>query len=153
MNTTVWRWFPHGLIGAMGIVFAVNIYMVYDAYQTFPGVAGQDGFDLSNEYKRVLATARQQAALGWQVEAEVTGQHLPVLHLTDRARTPLTATAIEARAERPLGPPDPTPLTFRPIGEGRYKADTSLYTGQWDIMLTVQSDGQQYHATRRVVVR
>jgi nitrogen fixation protein FixH len=152
MNTTVWRWFPHGLIGTMGIVFAVNVYMVYDAYHTFPGVAGQDGFDLSNEYKLVLATAQQQAALGWQVEAEVTRQHFPVLHLTDRARTPLTATAIEAQAERPLGPPDSTALTFRPIGDGRYQADTSLYSGQWDIMLTVQADGRQYRATRRVVV-
>jgi nitrogen fixation protein FixH len=153
MNTTVWRWFPHGLIGTMAIVFAVNFYMIYDAYHTFPGIAGQDGFDLSNEYKRVLATAQQQAALGWQIEADASNQRFPILHLTDRSGAPLTATAIKAQAERPVGPVDSTSLTFRPIGDGRYQADTSLFSGQWDIMLTVEADGHQYNATRRVVVK
>jgi nitrogen fixation protein FixH len=152
MNTTVWRWFPHALIGAMGFVFIVNAYMVYDAYHTFPGVAGTDGFDLSNEYKRVLATAQQQAALGWQVEAETTGEHFAVLRLTERSGAPLRAD-VSAQAERPLGPVDATVLTFHPLGDGRYQADTSLFSGQWDIMLTVKADGRQYNATRRVVVR
>jgi nitrogen fixation protein FixH len=44
-------------------------------------------------------------------------------------------------------------LTFHPLGDGRYQADTSLFSGQWDIMLTVKADGRQYNATRRVVVR
>jgi nitrogen fixation protein FixH len=153
MNTTIWRWFPHGLIGVMGIVFAVNAYMVYDAYHTFPGVAGTDGFDLSNQYKRVLATAQQQAALGWQIEADANNDRLPVLRLTDRAGAPLTATEINARAERPLGPVDATTLTFRAIEDGRYQADASLASGQWDIMLTVGADGRQYSATRRIVVK
>jgi nitrogen fixation protein FixH len=153
MNTTIWRWFPHGLFGAMGLVFAINGYMVYDAYRTFPGVAGRDGFDLSNEYKRVLATAQQQAALGWQIEAGVTNERFPVLHLTDRARSPLTATGVDARAERPVGPVGSAMLSFQPIGDGRYQADTSLFSGQWDIMLTVHVDGRTYHATRRVVVQ
>jgi nitrogen fixation protein FixH len=153
MSTTVWRWFPHGLIGTMGIVFAVNGYMVYDALSTFPGVAGRDGFDLSNEYKRVLATAQQQAALGWQIEAGVTNERFPVLRLTDRTGAPLTATEIKAQAERPVGPVDSTALTFRAIGDGRYQTDTSLFSGQWDIMLTVHADGQMYNATRRLVVK
>ena len=92
MNTTVWRWFPHGLIATMGIVFVVNGYMVYDAYSTFPGISGKDGFDVSNEYKRVLETAQQQAALGWQLEAGVADDRFPVLRLTDRTGAPLSAT-------------------------------------------------------------
>ena len=103
----------------MGLVFMVNAYMVYDAYHTFPGIAGIDGFDLSNEYKRVLATAQQQAALGWQIEAEVTTDHFPVLRLTDRAGAPITVADIDAQAERPVGPLDLTVLTFRPIGDGQ----------------------------------
>lgn len=148
-----WRLFPLWMITSMGLVFMVNAYMVYDAYHTFPGVAGVDGFDLSNEYKRVLATAQQQAALGWQIEAEVTTDHFPVLRLTDRAGAPITVADINAQAERPLGPLDLTVLTFRPIGNGSYQADTSLFSGQWDIMLTVHADGRQYNATRRVLVK
>jgi nitrogen fixation protein FixH len=153
MSRTVWRWFPHGLIGSMALVFLVNFYMVYDAYSTFPGVAGRDGFDLSNEYARVLATARQQAALGWQVEAEITNDRFPLLRLTDRTGAPLAATEIIAEAARPVGPVVSTPLAFHPVGDGGFQSDTSLFSGQWDIMLTVTADGQQYRATRRVVVK
>lgn len=153
MSTTVWRWFPHGLIGAMGLVFLVNAYMVYDAYTTFPGVAGADGFDLSNEYKRVLAAAQQQAGLGWQIDVDMTHDRFPVLRFTDRTGAPLTATEISAQVERPVGPPETMPLAFRPIGDGRYQGDTSLFSGQWDIMLTVRADGQSYSATRRVLVK
>jgi len=152
MDTTVWRWFPHGLIAAMGVVFAVNGYMIYDALHTFPGAAGQDGFVLSNDYKRVLATAQHQAALGWQIEADVTATHFPALRLTDRAGAPLAA-AIDARAERPVGPPETTVLSFQPVGDGRFEADKSLFSGQWDIMLTVHADGQQYSATKRMIVK
>jgi len=153
MHSTMWRWFPVGLIAAMGIVVGVNGYMVYDAYHTFPGAAGSDGFDLSNEYDRVLATARQQAALGWQIEAEVAEARYPVLRLTDRTGAPLATAAIDAQAERPVGPADTTRLTFQPRGDGRFRADTSLYSGQWDVMLTVRANGQRYTATRRVVVK
>jgi nitrogen fixation protein FixH len=153
MNTTVWRWFPHGLIASMGVVFAINGYMVYDALHTFPGAAGTDGFDLSNRYDQVLATARQQAALGWKVETDVTPSRLPVLRLTDRNGDPLAVVTIDAHAERPIGPMNATPLAFRPVGDGRFQADTSLFSGQWDIMLTVQADGQRYDTTRRVIVR
>jgi nitrogen fixation protein FixH len=153
MDTTAWRWFPAGLIASMAVVFAINGYMVYDAVSTFPGAAGQDGFDLSNEYKRVLATAQQQAALGWRIEADATAAHVPVLHLTDANGKPLVAASIEAQAERPIGPVDATALSFRPIEGGKYQADTTLYSGQWDIMLTVHASGRQYSATRRVVVQ
>jgi nitrogen fixation protein FixH len=153
MSTTIWRWFPHGLIATMGLVFLVNGYMVYDAYSTFPGISGKDGFDVSNEYKRVLETAQQQAALGWQLEAALADDRFPVLRLTDRTGAPLTASRIDAQAERPVGPVDMTALAFRSIGDGRYQSDTSLYSGQWDIMLTVHTNGLEYRGTRRLAVK
>jgi nitrogen fixation protein FixH len=153
MDTTAWRWFPVGLIVAMGFVFAVNGYMVYDALETFPGQAGQDGFDLSNEYRRVLATAQQQAAFGWNVEADVTAAHIPVLRVTDRTGAPLGAATIDARAERPVGPTDATVLLLQPVAGGRFQADKPLFSGQWDILLTVRADGRRYSTTRRVIVK
>ena len=153
MNTTAWRWFPMGLIAAMGIAFAVNGVMVYDAYRSFPGIAGADGFDLSNAYKRVLAAAQQQADLGWQIQTDLPdGQH-PVLRLASRGGAALHVTSITAQAERPVGPVDATPLTFRSSTNGRYETDASLSSGQWDIMLTILADGHPYSTTRRIVVK
>jgi hypothetical protein len=85
MNTTVWRWFPLGLIAVMGLVFAVNGYMVYTALSSFPGIAGTDGFDLSNGYGRVLQAAAQQSALGWRIESGLDETRHPLLLLTDQA--------------------------------------------------------------------
>ena len=153
MDTTVWRWFPHCLIGSMAAVFVVNGYMVYDALKTFPGEAGRDGFDLSNQYDHVLAKVQEQTALGWQIETLVTDSHYPVLRLRDRAGAPLAAAHIDAHAERPLGPPETTALVFRPAEDGSYRAETTLWSGQWDIMLTVQTDGRQYSTTRRGIVK
>lgn len=153
MSTSAWRWFPHSLIATMAVVFVVNGYMVYDAYSTFPGAAGRDGFDLSNEYKRVLDTAQQQAALGWHVETVAEADGFPALRLTGANDKPIAGAAIVAQAERPVGPANITPLTFRLAGDGRYQADTRLEPGQWDLMLEVKADSHQFNATRRVTVR
>ncbi len=152
MNTA-WRWFPVGLFVTMALVFAVNGYLVWTAVDTFPGVAGMDGFDLSNGYDRVLRAEQAQAALGWQVDAAVDAGRHPVLRVTDRAGAPLPGAAIDAQAERPLGPPNTTALSFHDLGNGRLMADMTLFSGQWDVMLTVRANGKVFSTTRRLVVR
>jgi nitrogen fixation protein FixH len=153
MNTSAWRWFPHSLIATMVAVFLVNAYMVYDAYSTFPGSAGRDGFDLSNEYKRVLQTAQQQAALGWRVDAEAAADGSPVLRLTGADGKAIVADQVAAQAERPVGPANVTKLNISSTGGGVYRADAPLAPGQWDIMLEVLAGGHQFNATRRVAVK
>ena len=153
MTLFSWRYFPLWLTVSMAAVFAMNGFMVYNALHTFPGQAGQDGFDLSNEYKRVLATAQQQAALGWQIEADATAAGLPVLRLTDRNGGALAAASIEAQADRPVGPPETTVLSFQSMADGQYRADKALTPGQWDIMLTIRAEGRRYSATRRLLVK
>jgi nitrogen fixation protein FixH len=153
MNTTVWRWFPLGLIAAMGFAFAVNGYMVYTALRSFPGTAGTDGFDLSNGYGRILQAAADQAALGWRIEPSLDENRHPILHLTDRAGAPLAADALEAHAERPVGSIQTTTLVFQPIGEGRFQSEQALFSGQWDLMVTVHAGGQAKTTTQRVIVR
>jgi nitrogen fixation protein FixH len=153
MNTTAWRWFPLGLIAVMGFVFAVNGYMVYSALSSFPGIAGTDGFDLSNGYARVLQAAAQQSALGWRIESGLDETRHPLLHLTDQTGTPLRPDALEAHAERPVGPAETTVLNFQPLGQGRFQSEQTLFSGQWDVMVTVHAGGQTDSTTRRVIVR
>ena len=147
-----WRWFPLWMILSMLAVFVVNGYMVFQALASFPGAAGTDGFDLSNGYKRVLAAAEQQSELGWRVQASVDANHHPMLILIDRSGAPLANPLIEAHAERPVGPAETTTLPFQAAGKGRYRSDTTLFSGQWDIMATVRAGGQEYSTTWRVVV-
>jgi nitrogen fixation protein FixH len=153
MNVTRWRWFPLGLAAAMGCAVAVNGIMVYAACSGFPGVAGADGFDLSNQYNRVLAAARQQGELGWQIAADAPDSRSPVLRLSASDGSPLEVTSITARAERPVGPVDAIRLSFHQGADQGYRTDTSLPAGQWDIMLTILADGRSFSATRRIVVK
>ena len=153
MEQSPWRWFPLGLLVALAIVFAVNGYFVYVALASFPGAAGTDGFDLSNGYDRVLSAAEGQAALGWQVDADMDRDHHPVLRVTDRSGAPLAGIAIVAQAERPVGPATRTALPFHAEGGADYISDTALFAGQWDLLVTVNADGKSFTATRRIVVR
>ena len=147
-----WRWFPGGLIAVMSLVFMVNFYMIYAATSTFPGDAGKDGFDLSNNYDRVLATAATQAALGWRVEALLDTAHHPVLRLSGSDGAPMANALIDARAERPVGPTEVTALRFAQAEGGAWVADSSLDHGQWDVLLTVHTGDRSLSATRRLVV-
>lgn len=153
MNPSPWRWFPIGLIAVMAMVLAVNGYMVFAAVRTFPGSAGIDGFDLSKEYGRVLEAESAQAALGWRVETTFDAQRHALLMVTDRDGKPLADAAIDVEAERPVGPKDHTVLAVRDLGRGRLQSDTTLFSGQWDLMVTVRSGEHVYSTTRRLMVR
>jgi nitrogen fixation protein FixH len=45
----------------MGVVVAVNAGMIFAALASFPGKAGSDSFDLSNQYDAVLDHAQRAA--------------------------------------------------------------------------------------------
>lgn len=147
-----WRLFPMWLTVAMLMVAAVNAYMVYVAEQSFPGVAGADGFDLSNEYGRVLKTVAGQERLGWQLDATVDKADHPALRLAGPSGTPLEPARIDATAERPVGPKQTTALAFHDQGGGVYQAAETLHSGQWDVLLTVRANGHTYTTTRRLTV-
>jgi nitrogen fixation protein FixH len=149
-----WRWFPWAIAGAMALVVAVNLGMVYAALHTFPGQAGNDGFDLSNRYDQVIARVERQAALGWTIDARADPAGRTEVALTDSAGAPLTGARIEAVAERPLGAARATRIAFQETAPGRYLADTPLgLPGQWDLSLVADAEGHEVTATRRVVVR
>jgi nitrogen fixation protein FixH len=148
-----WRWFPAGLIGAMLVVLAVNGGMVYAALHTFPGEAGEDGFDLGNGYGRVLEGAARQASLGWHVGASADAGRHPALMLTARGGRRLDHPAVQARAERPLGPPETTALTLRPEADGRLVADQALERGQWLLTVIVTQGADTLSTTERLVIR
>jgi len=111
--TMGWRLFPVWLITAMLMVAAVNGYMVYAAVHSFPGEAGTDGFDLSNDYDKVLKTATRQAAFGWHIRLTTDPARHAKLRLAGAAGQPLAQAQIEATAERPVGPAAVTALRFQ----------------------------------------
>lgn len=147
-----WRFFPLAVIGAMGVVVAVNVGMAWSALQTFPGTAVNDAFDHSNDYDKVLNAAASQAALGWSLDLALEGR-VPVVRLGDRNGQVIEGARVVAIAQRPLGAEDASELAFHSDAPGRYAAASGLTErGQWDLLFTVSVGERHFHATRRVVV-
>lgn len=153
-SRNIWRFFPWFVAAGMTVVIAVNFFMAYSAFHTFPGNAGGDGFDLSNHYNVIIERMKQEAALGWAVRAEVDKAGHPVVVLTDRFGTALAGAGIEATAQRPLGDRHTTSVRFVEISPGRYLGGTALEEkGQWDLDLSATDGGHEFSMTRRIMVR
>jgi nitrogen fixation protein FixH len=151
---SAWRWFPWLVGAAMGVVVAVNAGMIYVALASFPGSAGEEGFDLSNHYNTVLDQARRDAQLGWTILARGDGTGRPEVTLTDSKGSPLSGASVAASADRPLGTKQAHRLIFHETAAGHYVADTALASsGQWDLTLFASAVGREMVATRRIVVR
>ncbi len=149
-----WRWFPWMLVAALLLVVAVNGGLIYAAMTSFPGKAANDGFDLSNRYNIVMAEARRETALGWNVAARAEPDGRPMVTVSDSAGAPLRDVVLTAVAERPLGAPHMQQLGFREAAAGRYVADAALpERGQWDVTLTASMQGNEIRLTRRIIVR
>ncbi len=147
-----WRFFPWYVAGALGVVMAVNGVLVWFAVESFPGLATNGGFDVSNRYDRVLAAADRQAALGWTVQDTLV-EGRPVVTLSGRDGAPLIGASVAATAERPVGAAVAVPLAFHATGPGRFEADAALALGKWELDLTVTAGGHEYHTVRRLVVK
>jgi nitrogen fixation protein FixH len=152
-RTDSWRWFPVGIIGALAFVAVVNAGMVYSALRTFPGSAGEDGFDLSNSYDRVLKVMGVQGELGWHVQSAADTARHPLLQVTDSKGQALANAVVTAQAERPVGPPETTKLTLQANAAGQFVAAEALQPGQWLLAVTVEQNGKTFSTTERLITR
>ena len=124
-------------------VVAGQCRLVYAALHSFPGMAGDDGFDLSNHYDAVLERRQREAALGWTVAAR-DGRGGSAGGDADRpdgaplrgsvdGRSPRNGRS--ARRTRCAGVP-------RDRSPGRYVGrHAAADAGQWDLTLTARSAG------------
>ena len=149
-----WKWFPWCIALGMGVVISVNMGMVYAALSTFPGIAGSDGFDLSNHYDNVIERMEKQSSLGWVMTVEADAQGLPVIDLAGPNGAALAGAVIEAKAERPVGDPRTRGERFTEVTPGHYKGAIPLdLKGQWDLAIKARAAGHDFVTTRRVIAR
>jgi nitrogen fixation protein FixH len=153
-SRNLWLFFPWFVAVAMGVVIAINCFMAYSALHTFPGNAGSDGFDLSNHYNAIIERMKQEAGLGWAVQAEVDQAGHPVVMLTDRSGAALAGAEVEATAQRPLGDRRTRQVRFAEVSPGHYHGDVTLdEKGQWELEIWANSDGKEFSTTRRIMAR
>ena len=153
-SRNLWLLFPWFIVAGIGTVIAVNGFMAWSAVRTFPGNAGRDGFDLSNRYNAVIERVKQEADLGWTVQAGVDQAGHPIVMLADRSGTALAGANIEATAQRPLGDRHLRQVRFTEVSSGHYRGDVTVdEKGQWELEIWATAQGQEFSTTRRIVAR
>ena len=149
---SAWDWFPWAIAAALAVVILINAGMIWAALATFPGQAGEDGFDLSNGYNQVLRAAARQKALGWHVALGVDAARRLGVALAGPDGTPLPGATAQAVAQRPVGPRETQQLTMLPRPDGGFRAARPLARGQWQVALTIHAAGHVYTTERRLIV-
>ncbi len=148
-----WRFFPLAVILGLFFVALVNTYMIVNALRTFPGESGTvNGYELSNDYNRILNAQQAQAALGWKVVLFGKNGYLAV-RMSDRDGQPMSGLTLTAKASRPVGPLSETVLSFQTDGAGRWISTRPLDLGQWLVDVRTSAPGRDYVVTRRVIIR
>jgi nitrogen fixation protein FixH len=149
---SLWRLFPYAIVGALGVVIAVNITMAVLAHRSAPGLAVQGSFATSNAYGAIQAEARRQVGLGWSLDVGHAEGRL-VVGLAGQGGAVLPGAALRASASRPVG--DEPAIELGMVGDaaGRFRSDVVLPgRGQWDVLFVASHDGRTFRHTRRIVI-
>jgi len=122
------------LVSFFGVVIAVNLTMAYFASATFGGLVVDNSYVASQKFNGWLEKAREEAALGWTLDAARGADDRLAVSLTS-AGAPLDDALITAHARHPLGRLPERDLTFRPLGNGHYESLEPLQAGRWIVHL------------------
>lgn len=147
---SAWRFFPFAIVGALGIVVAVNVAMAVLAHRSAPGLAVQGAFATSNAYGAIQQEARRQVSLGWNLAVALRDGRLEAV-LTGPGGAALPGARLAATAARPVGEAAPVPLAMADQGAGRFlSAEPLAGEGQWDVLFVATHDGRSFRHTRRI---
>lgn len=146
------------LFGFFGVVFAANGVFVWLAESSFPGVTVESAYSASQAYNQSIASAREQAARGWEVDAGLsrtkeTAAHLEVTAL-DRTGSPLSGLAFTATLQHPAHD-GKISVMLDERGSGRYSADLSdVPAGNWYLVLEAKSGEERvFRSENRVFLK
>lgn len=152
------RWIPWAFVGGFAVVLAANGIMVFYALDSWTGVDRANAYKAGLAFNETIEAARQQEALGWDVDMSVTqpadGRATVLVSMTDDDGTPMNRADVRARFFRPThgGADFETALGW--IGDGRYEAQVELpLRGQWDVHVVAESRGEQWRQSKRVDLR
>lgn len=145
------------LVAFFGVVFGVNFVMMRLAIKTLPGVEVDSAYSASLGYEKEIATAREQTARDWKVDAHVerSGQSGATLQVEARDKTgrPMTGLTFEGRFERPTDRRADLPVTLAEVGIGIYRGVApDIAPGQWDLVLEGVASGQRMFMSKNRVL-
>jgi len=125
------------LIGFFAVVGAVNVYFVFMALDTWPGLVSQQYYKDGLAYNHVLDDAAKQDKLGWHTALKLApgaigeSRELAIVYQKNDG-SPVTGLDVKVTMQRPIGVKDTTKLPLREVAPGRYVTQfTPILAGRW----------------------
>ena len=145
------------LVAFFGVVFGVNMTMMQLAIKTMPGTEVDSAYAASLAYEKEIATAHDQNARNWKVDAHVErgpdgGATLRV-EARDNNGKPMSGLKFQGRFERPTDRRADQPVEMAEMGIGIYRGNAPLIApGQWDLVIEGVAAGKRMFLSKNRVV-
>lgn len=139
------------LLGAFGVIAAVNGTMVYYALSTFSGEVDPHPYEHGLAYNKDIAAAVAQEARHWQVSAHVTANgamKTVEAAFRDEAAHPISGLHVTARLEFATDMIHDRNVTLSETAPGSYSGVLPLAAGNWDLVLNAEREGKQLFVSR-----
>jgi nitrogen fixation protein FixH len=142
-----------GLVAFFGVVIAVDVVMMVDAYSTFSGEVSTSPYEDGLAYDSQLDQQRDQARLGWRMTLAFAQPGEIRLSAVGPNGAPLSALRVTGRLERPATEAGRLALDFREASPGVYVAQAGRVAGgAWDARISAYDrQGRRFDAERRLL--
>ena len=146
------------LVAFFGVVIAVNLYMAYEAVNTFSGMQSQRPYETGLDFNRTLKNAHVQQEQHWQVtshyERLADGHVALKLSLRDGQGKPVDGTMAKVSLLSPVNALKDAVFDLTPQGTGEFIGTALAEAGQWDLVIEVKRDQVEvFRSVSRVSLR
>lgn len=140
-------------ISFFAVIIAVNLTLAVFASTSWTGLVVANSYVASQSFNRDAEIARQQQALGWQMDITVS-RNTVQLSILDRENQALAGLRIRAVLQRPTDEAGDQVLALREVGAGIYRTDAAIGSGVWVADITAEnSDNDLMRFVQRIFVK
>ena len=140
------------LLAFFGVIGSVNAFMVYSALSTFSGEVEPHPYEHGIAYNREIASAREQAARGWKVDASLerlsSGETLISVLARDASGADISGVEVAANLASPADKRQDAPAKLLEIAPGRFESRVVVAPGARDLVLTASRGGREVFRSR-----
>jgi nitrogen fixation protein FixH len=139
-------------ISFFAVVIAVNLTLAFFASTSWTGLVVANSYVASQRFNQDAEIARQQQALGWQMNLTFN-RGLAQASFLDRDSQPLPGLNIRAILQRPTDVAGDQELQLQDKGAGIYLAQVPISRGVWIADITAEnSDKKLVRFVQRIFV-
>ncbi|RMD87693.1 MAG: hypothetical protein D6807_07335 [Alphaproteobacteria bacterium] len=147
-------------IAFFGVVFLANGALIWFATVRYDGVEEADAYRHGRDYNREIAAAREQAALGWELDLADTAGATPrerhlVARLNARDGAPLAGLRVVVRYHSRVRAAEDREVRLDERGDGRYEGRLVLpRAGNWRRDIEIfDKDALRFRRRESLVIR